>query len=112
METSKQLKRLFEIDIKTELRCTKSFWQRFCFHKIRTTLILSKPVFVEMCILELSRVRIYVFYYDYIKNKFDNESRWLLTDTDSLVYEIETKNVFDDFSKNNEYKDALLNENV
>ena len=39
----------------------------------------------------------YQFHYDYIKNNQDNKSKLLLTDTDSLMYEFETENVYDDF---------------
>ena len=35
-----------------------------------------------MCILELSEVFMYKFDYDYIKNKYDNKSILLFTDTD------------------------------
>ena len=41
----------------------------------------------------------YEFHYDNINNKFSNKSRLLFTDTDSLMYEIETGNIYDDFSK-------------
>ena len=56
-----------------------------------------------MCILELSKVLMYEFHYDYIKNKYGNNSRLLLTDTDSLIYEIKTEDVCEDFrnDKNN-----------
>ena len=56
-----------------------------------------------MCILELSKVLMYEFHCDYIKNKYGNNSRLLLTDTDSLIYEIKTEDVCKDFSndKNN-----------
>ena len=56
-----------------------------------------------MCILELSKVLMYEFHYDYIKNKYGNNSRLLLTDTDSLIYEVKTEDVCKDFSndKNN-----------
>ena len=57
-----------------------------------------------MCILELSKISKYEFHYDYIKNKYGNKSR-LFTDIDSLMYEIETKNVYDGFSKNKEMFD-------
>ena len=52
-----------------------------------------------MCILELSKVLMYEFHYDYIKNKHGNNSRLLLTDTDNLKYEIRTEDVYEDFSK-------------
>ena len=41
----------------------------------------------------------YEFHSDYIK-KNGNKPRLLFADTDSLMYKIETKNVFDNFSKN------------
>ena len=51
-----------------------------------------------MCILELSKVLMYEFHYDYIKNKYGNKARLIFTDTDSLMYEIKTEDVFEDFS--------------
>ena len=47
-----------------------------------------------MCILELSKVVMYEFHYDYIKNKYGNNSTLLFTDTDNLMYEIKTENVY------------------
>ena len=58
-----------------------------------------------MCVLELSNVLMYEFHYDYIKNKYGNNSRQLFTDTDSLMYEIKTEDVYEDFSKDNEIFD-------
>ena len=55
-----------------------------------------------MCVLELSKVLIYGFYYDYIKNKYSINSKLLFTDTDSLMYEIKTEYVYEDFSKDKE----------
>ena len=52
-----------------------------------------------MCILYLSNVFMYEFNYDNIKKKYGNNSRVLFTDTDSLVCEIKTENVYEDFSK-------------
>ena len=51
-----------------------------------------------MCILELSKVLMYKFYYGYIKYKYDNKSKMSFTDTDSLMYEIKTEDVYEDFS--------------
>ena len=54
--------------------------------KNKVTLTLNKPAYIGMCILELSRVLMYKFHYDYLKNKYGNNSRVLFTDTDSLIY--------------------------
>ena len=47
----------------------------------------------------------YEFHYDYIKNKHDNKSKLLLTDTVSLMYEIKTEDVYEDFSSDKEMFD-------
>ena len=44
-----------------------------------------------MCILELSKVLMCEFHYDYIKNKYGNNSKLLFTDTDNLMYKIKIK---------------------
>ena len=44
----------------------------------------------------------YEFHYDYIKNQYGNNSRLLFTRTDSLMYEIKTEDVYEDFSKGKE----------
>ena len=55
-----------------------------------------------MRILEMSKVLMYEFHYNYIKNEYDNKSKLLFTDTDSLMYEIKTVDVHEDFSSNKE----------
>ena len=66
--------------------------------KNKVTLTLNKPAYTGMCILELSKVLMYEFHYDYIKNKYGNNSRLLFTDTDSLMYEIKTDDIYEDSS--------------
>ena len=61
-----------------------------------------------MCALELSKVLMYEFLHDYIKNKYGNNSRLLFTDTDGLIYEIKTEDVYEDFSNNKEMFDLVI----
>ena len=74
-------------------------------HKNKVTLTLNKPPYIRMCILELSKVLMCKFHYDYIKNKYGNNSRLLFTDTESLIYEIKTEDVYEDFSNDKEIFD-------
>ena len=73
--------------------------------KNKVTLTLDKPADVGMYILELGKVLMYEFHYDYIKNKYGNTSRLLFTDTDSLMYESKTEDIFKDFSNDKEMFD-------
>ena len=46
-----------------------------------------------MCILDLSKVSMYEFNYNYIKNKYYKNSRLLLTDNYSFMYGMKTEDV-------------------
>ena len=68
-------------------------------HKTKATLKLNRPAYVGMCILDLSKTLMYDFHYNYIKSKYGDKARLLFTDTDSLTYEIEADDVYQDFWK-------------
>ena len=46
------------------------------------------------------------FHYDYIKSKYNSKSKLLFADTDSLMYETKTKDVYEDFSREKEMFDS------
>ena len=84
---------------KNYLKCTSK--PSYMLHKIfdnnlvkirksNFALKLNKPAYIEMLILELNNILMYEFHYDYLNNKYDNKSKLLFTDADSLMYEIKT----------------------
>ena len=62
-------------------------------HCPKKVLRLNKPIYVGFCILELSKLLMYQFHYDYVLKTFD--AKLLFTDTDSLGYEIRGGNVYE-----------------
>ena len=61
-------------------------------HMGKTVVMIGKPVYVGMSILDISKTLVYEFYYNYAKLKWGDKAKLLFTDTDSLMFEIETKN--------------------
>ena len=59
---------------------------------------LNKSIYIGRSISELSKVLVQDFYYNYIKNKYVDKAEMLLTDTGSLIYKIETENIYEDLN--------------
>ena len=47
--------------------------------KNKVTLTLNKPAYTGMCVLELSKVLMHEFYYDYIKNIVKSQNSYSQT---------------------------------
>ena len=67
-------------------------------HMKQTSLTMVKPVYLGMCILDLSKTIMFDFHYNYIKSKYGDKAKLLFSDTDSLMCEIETEDFYKDIS--------------
>ena len=67
--------------------------------KKKTSLVLNKPIYAGMCILDLSKLWMYKFHYDVIKDQYGDKAKLLFTDTDSLCYHITTEDFYEEMRK-------------
>ncbi|CAB3982653.1 Gastrula zinc finger [Paramuricea clavata] len=77
--------------------------------RMKEVVTLNKPCYVGMSILDLSKTLMYDFHYNTIKKEYGNNSRLLFTDTDSLIYELKTDDVYEDFKRIGEEQDCWDN---
>ena len=73
-------------------------------HMKKTEVYFNKPIFVGQAILYISKTLMFDFHYNYIRKKYGEKAELLMTDTDSLVYLIETDDFYEDIKKDVEEK--------
>ncbi|XP_043466577.1 uncharacterized protein LOC122501291 [Leptopilina heterotoma] len=62
----------------------------------KTEVLLNKPIYVGLSVLDVSKTLIYDFHYGYMLKKYGDNCKLMYTDTDSLIYEIKCKDVYND----------------
>ena len=54
---------------------------------------MNKPIYLGLSILEISKAVMFQFWYDYMKQKYQDKANPCYRDTDSLKVNIKTKHV-------------------
>ena len=60
---------------------------------------MNHPNYIGYYILELSKLRLYDFYYNVMKANYGDRVKLVYCDTDSLITEIETHDLLAEYSK-------------
>ena len=61
---------------------------------------MNKPIYLGMSILDISKITVYEFWYDYIRNKYGERANLCYTDTDSFIINVKMEDFFKDISEN------------
>ncbi|KYN22644.1 hypothetical protein ALC57_04951 [Trachymyrmex cornetzi] len=84
----------------------------------------DKPIYVGMCILDISKTCLYEFHHEYMAPVFREKCKIMFTDTDSLIYHVECDDIYDvmkrdinrfdtsDYAVDNAYSIPLANKKV
>ena len=64
----------------------------------KTKVKMNKPVYLGMSILDISKMLMYEFWYDYVKPKYKDKAKLCYMDTDSFVINIFTEDFFEDIN--------------
>ena len=64
----------------------------------RTKVKMNKPTYLGLSILEISKLLVYEFWYDYIKPKYGDNVKLCYMDTDSFIMNIKTEDFYKDIA--------------
>ena len=86
---NRRKKKLFSV------RTKLSYWK--VFHRIsvsnrneKTQILMNKPVYLGLSILQLRKILIYKLWYDYVKPKYGGKAKLCYMDRDSFVILVKT----------------------
>ena len=64
----------------------------------RTKVKINKPIYLGLSILEISKLLMYEFWYDYMKPKYGDNVKLCYMDTDSFIMNIKTEDFYKDIA--------------
>ena len=75
----------------------------------KTQITMSKPVYLRLSMLDLSKTVIYEFWYDYIKSKNGENVKLCYMGTDSLIVHLKTDDTYKDIVEDVETRFDISN---
>ena len=75
----------------------------------KTQILMNKPVYLGLSILDLSKTVIYELWYDYVKPKYGENAKLCYIVTDSFIVPVETDDIYKDIAEDVETRFHTLN---
>ena len=100
------------------LKPNSHLYKRFSDHLMaiemkKTRVKMAKPLYLGMSILDVSKILMHEFWYDYTNPKYGDRAKLCYTDTRGFVIHIKTEDFFEDISNDLEkwFDTSIYNEN-
>ena len=79
---------------------TKFFTETLLTTEMRKThILMNKPVYLGLTIIDLSKTVMYEFWYDYVKPKYGENAKLCYMDTDRFIVYLKTENIYIDITE-------------
>ena len=78
----------------------------------KTKVKMNKPIYLGLSILEISKISMYEFWYDYMKPKYNYNIKLCYMDADSFVMNIKTEDFYKDIANDVEKRFDISNYEV
>ena len=72
-------------------------------------ILMNKPVSFGLLIIEISKIVMYKFWYDYVRSKYREKAKFCYMDTDSFIVHKKTEYIFLNNAKDVETRFDTLN---
>ena len=72
----------------------------------KTKVKMNKSIYLGLSIMEISKILMYEFWYDFMKPKYDNDVKLCYMDTDSFIMNIKTNDFYEDIA--NDVENRLI----
>ena len=89
---------------------TKFFTELLLPIEMKTTeILMNKPVHLGLSVLELSKILMYEFRYDYVRPKYGEKAKLCYVDTDSFIVYIKTDDIYKGIAEDVETRSDISN---
>ena len=79
---------------------TKLFTEKLLAIEMKKTqIIMNKPAYLGLSILDLSKTVMYECWCDYIKRKYGEKAKLCYMDTDSFIFHVKTNDIYKDIAE-------------
>ena len=79
---------------------TKLFTEKLLAIEMKKTqIIMNKPAYLGLSILDLSKTVMYECWCDYVKPKYGEKARLCYMDTDSFIFHVKTNDIYKDIAE-------------